>query len=443
MNNPSKEAADKIMVEKLRLMSTNRFFASILLHFKIEEDNSASTINVNSLGLIRYNSDFILTLNATDLRFVLCHELMHVILNHLARFPEEALKDTNKANLWNYAVDLVVNDLLLNKEQMTFTKSKDDYFMPDIEGNFIFKKDNFKDKEVKINVRDKTAEVIYYELLKLFNSEKVESSLTLDEHIMGKSSESESNSDSNSDSGSNSNSDSDKNTPNNRPFTEEELKDIERKWSSIVASANMEDVSNQRNSASGWVERLLKNFLKPQLNWRSLLRRYIKETIPYDSSYKKPRKRTYSTGIYYPIIYCKPSIITAAIDISGSISQEDMQKFITEIYGIARAYSNLKIRILFWSTVVDAKTDKIYQVSNLKDVLNERPKSTYGTFIGCVEDYIESHDMKESSIIYLTDGFVESNPIFKCKNKKRIFIIEKNGHAETLEPYGQTAKLKD
>lgn len=441
MNNPSKEAADKIMVEKLRLMSTNRFFASILLHFKIEEDNSSSTMNVNSLGLIRYNSDFILTLNATDLRFVLCHELMHVILNHLARFPEEALKDTNKANLWNCAVDLVVNDLLLNKEQMAFTKPKDDYFMPDIEGNFIFKKDNFKDKKVKINVRDKTAEVIYYELLKLFNSEKVESSLTLDEHIMGKSSESESNSDSNSNSRSNSN--SDKNTPNNRPFTEEELKDIERKWSSIVASANMEDVSNQRNSASGWVERLLKNFLKPQLNWRSLLRRYIKETIPYDSSYKKPRKRTYSTGIYYPIIYCKPSIITAAIDISGSISQEDMQKFITEIYGIARAYSNLKIRILFWSTVVDDKTDKIYQVSNLKDVLNERPKSTYGTFIGCVEDYIESHDMKESSIIYLTDGFVESNPIFKCKNKKRIFIIEKNGHAETLEPYGQTAKLKD
>ena len=140
MNNPSKEAADKIMVEKLRLMSTNRFFASILLHFKIEEDNSSSTINVNSLGLIRYNSDFILTLNATDLRFVLCHELMHVILNHLARFPEEALNDTNMANLWNCAVDLVVNDLLLYKEQMAFTKSKDHYFMPDIEGNIIFKK---------------------------------------------------------------------------------------------------------------------------------------------------------------------------------------------------------------------------------------------------------------------------------------------------------------
>lgn len=429
MNKLSKEAADKIMVEKLRLMSTNRFFASILLHFKIEENNSISTMGVNSLGLISYNSDFVLTLNDTDLKFVLCHELMHVILNHLARVPEEALKDSNKAYLWNYASDLVVNDILLNKEKMAFTKPKEDYLMPDDEGNFLFKKDHSEDKKIKINVRDKTAEVIYYELLKLFKSEKINSSLTLDEHTLGKPSD--------SDSG------SDKNGNNNKPFTEEEIKDMERKWSSIVASANMEDVSNQRSSSSGWVERLLKNFLKPQLNWRSLLRRYIKETIPYDSSYKKPRKRTYSTGIYYPIIYCKPSLITAAIDISGSISQEDMQKFITEIYGIARAYSNLKIRILFWSTIVDDKNDKIYQVSNLKDVLNERPKSTYGTFIGCVEDYISSHDMKESSVIYLTDGFVESNPVFKCKNKKRIFIIEKNGCTETLEPYGQTAKLKD
>lgn len=421
MDKISKEAADKIMLEKLRLMSTNRFFASILLHFKIEENNDIPTASVNSFGRLCYNSNFISKLSDLDLRFVICHELMHVILGHCARIPEEAIKDQHKQLLWNYAVDLVVNDILLNKEKMPISVLGENGLMPNAEGAFTFKA-----QRITINVRDKTAEAIYYELLKLLPS--IEKSYqTFDKHELGKSSTSN----------------SDGSKSENKSFSDEEIKEIERKWSSIVASANMEDISNQRSMASGWVGRLLKNFLKPQLNWRSLLRRYIKETIPYDSSYKKPRKRTYSTGVYYPVIYNKPSIITVAIDISGSVSEEDIQKFITEIYGITRAYSGLKIRVLFWSTVVDDKTDKIYQASTLKNVLSEQPKSTYGTFIGCVEDYIASHDMKESSIIYLTDGFVESNPIFKCKNKKRIFIIEKNGCTETLEPYGQIAKLKD
>ena len=205
----------------------------------------------------------------------------------------------------------------------------------------------------------------------------------------------------------------------------------------------MEDPTNTRSSGNGWLSRLLDAFARPQLNWRALLRKHIKETIPYDSTYKRPKKRAYSTGVYMPVIYCKPHIITVAVDISGSISDKELKTFITEIYGITRAYNNVDIRVLFWSTQVDAKNDVKYKPNKIREVLDVKAYTTGGTEISCVEDYIIDHDMKESSIIYLTDGFVESNPCFKCRQKKRLFIIQKEGETSILEKYGPVAKLKE
>ena len=455
----SAKAAERLMVEKLRFMSTNRFFASILLHFKLKENTEIETMGVDAYGNMYYNPKFVVDLVDDDLRFVMCHEVLHVILRHCYRTPEEFKKhDFAKREIWNYAIDAVVNDILMTKEGMKPTKDLGGIIRNE-PGILRLKIGN---KTADIVVSDKPSEMIYFEILKLFKDQikKIEmiqsqseaedifqrtiGNKGFDEHRIGKSEEKESKNNSNSsNSSSNSNSLSTgkEGDENEGQLSEAEMDALDRKWGSIAASANMEDPTNSRNNGGGWLNRLFDALSRPQLNWRTLLRRHIKETIPYDSSYKKPRRRTYSVGVYYPVTFYKPHIITVAIDVSGSISEDDLNKFISEVYGITRAYPNVKIRVLFWSTMVDEKNDTVYKPGKLKSVLGIKANTTGGTYISCVEDYLKDHDMKESSVIYLTDGYVESNPNFQCNRKKRIFIIQKEGNTEILKNYGQLAKL--
>lgn len=455
----SAKAAERLMVEKLRFMSTNRFFASILLHFKLKEDTEIETMGVDAYGNMYYNPKFVVDLVDDDLRFVMCHEVLHVILRHCYRTPEEFKKyDFAKREIWNYAIDAVVNDILITKEGMKPTKDLGGIIRNE-QGILRLKIGN---KTADIVVSDKPSEMIYFEILKLFKAQikKIETIQSqseaedifqrtiggkgFDEHRIGKSEEKESKNNSNSSkssSNSNSSSTGKEGDENEGQLSEAEMDALDRKWGSIAASANMEDPTNSRSNGGGWLNRLFDALSRPQLNWRTLLRRHIKETIPYDSSYKKPRRRTYSVGVYYPITFYKPHIITVAIDVSGSISDNDLNKFISEVYGITRAYPNVKIRVLFWSTMVDEKNDTVYKPGKLKSVLGIKANTTGGTYISCVEDYLKDHDMKESSVIYLTDGYVESNPNFQCTRKKRIFIIQKEGNTEILKDYGQLAKL--
>lgn len=496
-------ASDKIMLEKLRLMSKHPFFASILLHFKFhevkEDDEDYQTLAVDAFGNVIYNPKFINKLTDIQLRFVLLHELMHVVLRHTYRIPDKTiLKNKSLKSIWNFAVDLVANDILANKETLFQDNSgnfivenfEDTFLIPNKEGIYSFtffcgEENDLKEIKFSLAIRDKTAEAIYYEILKNLPSRNVEKkSLSgsplsdyrtigkgFDKHNYGKNkqdknSESDNGSNNNSsknnkeekdtDNGSNSknplgeensnelenkdNSSSGNNQLETQELSEDEMENLDRKWSGVVASASMQRTCDPKGNS--WVSRILEEFARPQLNWRSLLRRHIKETIPYDSSYKKPRRRSYSTGVYYPITYYKPHILTVAVDISGSISDTDLKTFITEVYGITRSYNNVDIRVLFWSTKVDSKTDRKYKPNHIKEILSVKAYTTGGTYISCVEDYIKDNDCKETSIIYLTDGFVENKPEFVCKNKKRIFIIQAQGDDTILKDYGLTAKLK-
>lgn len=454
------KAIDRIMVEKLKLMSQHRFFASLMLHLKFQEikpqeikDSKTNkirkqhmTMAVDAKGNVYYDPEFVEGLGSEDLKFVLCHELMHVVLRHLYRVPKNVIPD-----IWNIASDAVINYILAYKENFTISDTQRKlYIMPTKEGILRIKLGNGGAEEiVDIMIQDKPAESIYYEILKALKDHLQKQGKSLqdlvggggkgyirpvggegfDDHILQSPSDEE---------------ETEENESNGvGRISETDAQDLDRKWSSAIAAANMEEADNKRGSAGGWVSRLLDNFAKPQLNWRALLRKHIKETIPYDCSFKRPKKRTYSTGVYVPIMNFRPHMLTCAIDVSGSISDHELKTFITEIYGITRAYNNIDLRILFWSTKVDKDNDIIYKANKIRNVLGVKAFTTGGTYISCVEKYISENDKKESSIIYLTDGFVEDKPLFSCKNKKRIFIIQKDGSTDILEKYGPTARLKE
>ena len=77
------------------------------------QDISTAAIKFNKNGDFLefvFNYDFWKSLDANNKLFVICHEAMHVILNHGHRS-----KDSENKNAANVAMDIVVNHLLIDR----------------------------------------------------------------------------------------------------------------------------------------------------------------------------------------------------------------------------------------------------------------------------------------------------------------------------------------
>lgn len=127
--------------------------------------------------------------------------------------------------------------------------------------------------------------------------------------------------------------------------------------------------------------------------------------------------------------------ILLAIDISGSIDEEEFKKAMTEVLGIINNYGHQ-------ITVVecDNEIQRIYPLKTKKD-LKERSNSRGGTKFTPVFEYANKN--KVDLLIYFTDGKGEEKLEVIPKGYKVLWIIF--GRGDTLsvkEPYGAIKKLK-
>ncbi len=106
------EAKEKLIQARIQLQKEKPFFSFLTMHLnffeaKDEIKGQVPTIGVDIDGNCPYNPDFIDTLSEAECKGVLCHEVMHCALEHMAR------RNGREPNLWNTADDAVVNNILL------------------------------------------------------------------------------------------------------------------------------------------------------------------------------------------------------------------------------------------------------------------------------------------------------------------------------------------
>jgi predicted metal-dependent peptidase len=78
--------------------------------------------------------------------------------------------------------------------------------------------------------------------------------------------------------------------------------------------------------------RLVDNLLAPQLPWRALLARYMMNAARDDYSFQRTSRREGNTGeALMPRLYSQSVNVIVALDTSGSVTQDELQEFLTEI----------------------------------------------------------------------------------------------------------------
>ena len=411
---------DRVLKSKIALNKERPFFSYILMSMLIERSKSTEnvpTMGVSKFGRLYWNEEFTSTLPDDELMGVLAHEAMHMAM---LTFDREGSRDHM---LWNIATDAVINYIII-REGLKLP-SGHGVVVPDAQGMLELKG---KDGKFTIDLNDKIAEEVYEELEK--NAEQIEGEYGngtgdgsykggLDSHMEG-------------------DKDSEGNATGDDEGTASQKANSE-KWKKTAVEAST--MAKMRGTMSASLERMLSGIIEPTIDWRQKLNQFVTKDIPIDFTMRRPGRRFYSTGFYFPSVIRENLEVIVGLDISGSISDDEYTKFIGECVGIAQGFDQINMRVIWWSTYVHEEDDIQVSACDTAIVKNHIPRGGGGTTMGCFAEHIRDKGYNSKIFVILTDGFIEDNP--KLPEGNVLFVLSKGGDDSIIKKYGDVCKLRD
>lgn len=319
-----------------------------------------------------YNPDFMRSLPHEQKVGVIIHEILHIAFGHIA---ERAPADKKDAKIFNIAADLAINSIIGEKRLPEFC------LMP----GRAPKTDDPKLAQLIKSFPKLESTDYYFNRLKEYaeqngggNSDDYEFSLgnengeTLDSH-------------------------------GGWGDVPEEVKDILKNKAKEMLEAGVKNA--QRSAKWGTipseVATMLEKLLKNELDWKAILKMFLGRTRSLErvSTMKRVNKR-----LPYMMPGAKRSTIAnvlCAIDQSGSVSDEDVQRFLAETFAASKEG---KIDIINFDTEMDENS--LQSITNGQNFKWVRTRCG-GTDFDAVQRYLNNSKRrgKYSACIIMTDGY--------------------------------------
>ena len=351
---------------QLAITHQTSFYASVLMCLKREySETITQTACVTLDGRLVLNPHFIkdeVMSHSQGIemgKFVLMHEICHIAYDHL---DESRLAD-HEPKKWNYATDYAIN------------RDLKEAGIPLLDGVLYDRKYN-----------DLSAEQIY-KMLSEDPSSNLDNPMGTD--LLDGMAQSE---------GDNSSDGSDGMTEAQKQEALNNMRDM------VLGAATQHAMHNGNNMSMlpSAVRDLIHKITNPTIPWNILLKRYMRDVSKEDYSWRKPNKRMLHE-VYLPSLHSHAlSRVDLCIDVSGSISQDEFNIFVSEAYGIMKNMRPKEIGISQFNHG-HLGTDK---VKSLQDFNKIEFKGGGGTNI---EDTLnELRKVSTKAIIILTDGYLNT-----------------------------------
>jgi len=397
------DVLDRIIVARIGLLLRHPFFGNMATRLRIQEgDDWLGTAAVDGRNLY-FNTQFFNALSNKEIEFVIAHEILHCVFDHLGR------REGRDPMIYNIAADYIVNNLLVRDRIGQIPKLVDCFQ--------DFKYENWSSEDVYDDIFNKYDEEELNQLGEL-----------LDEHIDWESDgagEAQ---------GDKSGKEGDKPGKGRPSYSKDELKKIrdEVKESMINAAQS----AGAGNTPAG-VQRMIKEMTEPKMNWRQILRQQIQSTIKSDFSFSRPSRKGQMSGAILPGMNFSNTIdICISIDMSGSIGDAQAKDFLGEVKGIMDEFPDYNIKIWCFDTKVYNEQD--FTADNGENLEDYEVMGGGGTDFDANWNYMKEHDINPKKFIMFTDGHPWSSwgDEDYCDT---IFVIHSH-HDKNLEaPFGQTA----
>jgi predicted metal-dependent peptidase len=337
----------------------------------------------------KYGRKFVATLKESELNFVVLHENLHKAFRHLTTWKK--LHDENHA-LANQACDYVINLKLKDLDPSEKTIAMPRFADGEMKGKPMGLVDE--------RFRGMHAKQVF-DILKQEQKDKCSGNGDDEGEGLGQGKGNGQGSGEGFD---------DHDWDGAKEMTEAERKDLEREIDQAIRQGVM---AHQKIAGvgAGDLDRDLLDLLEPKVDWREMLREFVKSTCHAKdtSSWRRVNRRFLSAGTYMPsLIGEKVGHLTIAVDTSGSVGQEELSGFLTEVRGIAEEVKPSQVDLIYWDSRVASHEE--YSEGDVSNIINStKPKGGGGTSPSCVSQYLKEKQIKPECIIMLTDGYVGSD----------------------------------
>jgi predicted metal-dependent peptidase len=189
----------------------------------------------------------------------------------------------------------------------------------------------------------------------------------------------------------------------------------------------------------GNVDRSFTDLMSAKVDWKEALREFVSSVSQGkdDSTWRKPNRRWLQHDIYMPSTVSESmGRVVVAIDTSGSIYGEVLNRFISEVASVMQNMNPEQVDLLYWDCEVAG-----HEVYGLNDAdrmtASTKPKGGGGTTPSCITRYMAKHKIDPVCAIILTDGCV-GNDWGGAWNCPTLWAITTN----IKSPIGQTIKIE-
>lgn len=224
-------------------------------------------------------------------------------------------------------------------------------------------------------------------------------------------------------------------------LTDEEKKELAREIDQAIRQGLMAHQKVAGKGAGG-LDRELEDLLAPKIDWREVLREFVKATCSNKdtSSWRRVNRRFLSTGNYMPsMIGEKVGHIVVAIDTSGSIGGPELAEFLSEVKGIAEEVSPEVVDLIYWDG--DVAGHEKYEGAEVSNIVSStKPRGGGGTDPSCVSKYLRDENIKPECVIVLTDGYV---PNWGDEWTAPTMWVISGGNTSAVSDHGKTIYLED
>lgn len=358
----------KLQKAKITLMRNSKFalLSGILMVGRTSVDDNVPTACTDGRDE-RYGREFIKGLRDPELAFVVAHEAAHKMYRHLSTWRK--LSDENR-ELTNHACDYVINLMLKDLDPSESVIAMPVYR----DGPHVGKRMGLVDERFRgMNTKQ------VYDILKQEQEENGHQGGGIDEHDWDGAKE----------------------------MTEAEAKELAREIDQAIRQGLMAH-QKQTGKGGGTLSRELQDLLEPKVDWRQMLREYVKAVCRAKdtSSWRRVNRRYLSLGMYMPsIVGERVGHIVIGVDTSGSIGGPELAEFLAEVKGIAEEVNPEKVDLIYWDSEVAGHEEYTeLEVPNI--VSSTKPRGGGGTSPSCMSDYLKEKRIEPECIIMLTDGYV-------------------------------------
>ena len=387
-----KSAQDKLVTARVKMLFKQPFFGNIACRLQlVEASDWCPTAAVDGRNFY-YNTEFVNKLDLEETVFLVGHEVGHCIYEHFLR------RGDRNPQIWNMAGDYKIN-AMLKRENI---------------GRLITTVKPLYDQKYETN--DWWTENVYDDLIQ----QGVTPQETLDIHLEVEGE------------GEGGNNQDDKDGKGRPKINKDDAKAISDELkNAIIQAAQSVGVGNVPED----IRRMIGELTAPKMDWRQMIRVTLESNLTSDFTFMVPNRKSQFNSVVLPGMLKDRQIdICIALDVSGSISTEDITDFLSEVQGIMDQFESYNIHVWCFDTQVSGYD--IFTDDDGRSIKEFEITGGGGTKFMPNWDFMKERGLEPDQFIMFTDGEPWNSwgdPDY-CDT---LFLI-KNPWSKPVAPFGQS-----